>query len=130
MGWEPASEARLADLPAVCGVQRGLLFRVPDPGYSIFALRDGGGAGVLATDAGRATSLDDCGRVALVSEDHWPDPWFLGLKASVSVHLTRERPEGRAGAAASVGSSRIDREPVNPLGEMRSRVKTDHPAMP
>src|SRR5215211_525773 len=78
LGWEPASEARLADLRAVCGVQRGLLFRVPDPGYSIFALRDGGGVGVLATDAGRATSLDDCGRVALVSEDHWPDPWFLG----------------------------------------------------
>lgn len=30
----------------------------------------------------------------------------------------------------SSASSKIDREPVNPLGEMRSWVKTDHPAVP
>src|SRR5918995_3770186 len=76
-GWEPASEARLADLPAAGGVQRGHLLRVSDPGCSIFALRDGGGVGVLATDAGGVASLDDLGRVAPVSQDHRPDTGFL-----------------------------------------------------
>src|SRR5829696_4408884 len=66
LGREPASEARLADLPAAGSVQRGHLFWVSDPGHSIFAFRDGGGVGVLATDAGRATSLDGLGRIALV----------------------------------------------------------------
>src|SRR5918995_2747078 len=55
LGWEPALEARLADLLAAGSVQRGLLLRVSDPGYSVFAVRDGGGVGVLATDAGCAT---------------------------------------------------------------------------
>src|ERR687897_1350061 len=78
LGWEPALEARLAELLAARGVQRGLLFRVPNPGYPAFAVRDGGGVGVLAADAGRATGPDNPGRVALVSQDHWPDTGFLG----------------------------------------------------
>src|ERR671911_1972432 len=78
LGWESASEARLAGLPAAGGVQRGLLLRVSDPGCPVFALRDGGGIGVPATDAGRATGLDDLGRVALFAQDHWPDTGFLG----------------------------------------------------
>src|SRR5215218_10807798 len=78
LGWEPAFEARLAGLCAVGGVQRGLLFRVSDPGYSVFALWDGGGVGVLAADAGWATGLDDLGRVALFGQDRRPDTGFLG----------------------------------------------------
>src|SRR4051794_5818769 len=78
LGWEPAFEARLADLPAAGGVQRGLLFRVSDPGYTAFAVRDGGGVGVLAADAGRATGLDDPWRVALVGQDRRPYPGLLG----------------------------------------------------
>src|SRR5215217_1394082 len=93
LGWEPAPEARLADLPAAGGVQRGLLFRVSDPGYSIFALRDGGGVGVLATDAGRATGLDDLGRVALVGQDRWPDPGLLGHSSGeLREHLWKRIP--------------------------------------
>src|SRR5918993_3859301 len=96
LGREPASEARLADLLAAGSVQRGLLFRVSDPGHSIFALRDGGGVGVLATDAGRATSLDDLGRIALVSQDHWPDTGFLGHSSGeFGEHLWKHIPGGR-----------------------------------
>src|SRR5919107_1617581 len=64
LGWDPAPEARLANLPAAGGVQRGLLSRVSDPGCSVLTLRDGGGSRVLTTDAGRATGLDDPWRVA------------------------------------------------------------------
>src|SRR5215218_5080606 len=77
-GRESASGTRLADLPCAGGVQRGLLFRVSNPGYSAFALRDGGGVGVLAADAGWATGLDDLGRVAIFGQDRRPDTWFLG----------------------------------------------------
>src|SRR5918994_6262569 len=103
LGWEPAFEARLAGLPAAGGVQRGLLFRVSDPGCSIFALRDGGGIGVLATDAGRATSLDDLGRVALVSQDPWPDTGFLGHSSGERGEYPWKHIPGGRGGRGGVG---------------------------